>query len=91
MQAFDPAVSSSTGDAWSYYNGLTATFTPVYVPAGGGATITVITTPDAAAGSEVAGTLYVADFALGSSLFGGPALPDADDLAALPYSYRVSG
>ena len=90
MQAFDPAAASSTGDAWSYYNGLTSTFTPAYVPAGGSATITVTITPDAAPGSAVSGTLYVADFALGSFLFGGPALPDADDLAALPYSYQVT-
>jgi hypothetical protein len=33
----------------------------------------------------------VSDFTLGSYFFGGPALGNADDLAAIPYSYRVTG
>jgi Subtilase family len=91
-QAFDPAVTSSTGDFWSIFNGLSsASFDPVYVPAGGKGTITVSITPTAASGTQVSGTLYVSDFTLGSFFFGGPALGDADDLAAIPYSYRVTG
>jgi Subtilase family len=91
-QAFDPAVTSSTGDFWSTINGLnSASFDPVYVPVGGKGTITVSITPTAAPGTEVSGTLYVSDFALGSFFFDGPALGDADDLAAIPYSYRVTG
>ncbi len=89
-QAFDPAVTSSTGDFWSYINGLSGSFAPTYVPAGGSATITVSITPTAAVGSEVSGTLYVSDFTLGSFFFDGPALGDADDLAGIPYSYQVT-
>ena len=34
-KAFDPAVSSSTGDIWPVLEGLPGTATPVYIPAGG--------------------------------------------------------
>jgi hypothetical protein len=87
-RAFDPAVTSSTGDLWSSLNRLTRTFTPVYVPAGHSAVITVQITPTAAAGSHVSGTLFVDDVTLGG--FIGAAMPDGDELAAIPYSYRVS-
>jgi len=87
-QAFDKAVTSSTGDFWSYANGLSSGFSPQYVPAGDSANITVEITPTASAGTTVSGTLYVADYALGS--ISGVALPDADDLAAIPYRYKVS-
>jgi hypothetical protein len=90
-QAFDPATTSSTGDFWSAINGLSSGFAPIYVPAGSSGTITISITPAGSPGTEVSGTLYVADFALGSFFFDGPALGDADDLAAIPYSYRVGG
>jgi hypothetical protein len=85
-QAFDTTVSSSTGDFWTSANGLSGSFTPMYVPAGDSTTITVAVTPTAAVGTIVKGTLYVDDFVIGSF---GPALPTGDQLAALPYSYKV--
>jgi len=88
-RAFDLTVTSSTGDLWSAANGLTSTsFSPMYVPAGDSVNITVEITPTAAVGTTVNGTLNVSDYVVGSVT--GLALPDADELAALPYSYKVS-
>jgi Subtilase family len=89
-RAFDPAVTSSTGDLWSAFNGVTSGFTPVYVPAGGSATITVKITPNGAAGSSQSGTLFVDDVTL-AGLNGIFDLPSGDEIAAIPYGYRVSG
>jgi hypothetical protein len=89
-QAFDPAVTSSTGDLWSAFNGVTSGFTPVYVPAGASVTITVHIRPNATAGSSQSGTLYVDDVTL-AGLNGVFDLPDGDEVAAVPYSYRISG
>ena len=90
-RAFDPAVTSSTGDMWSYFNDVTSTFSPVYVPAGGSATITVQITPNGTPGSSESGTLFVDDATI-AGLYGlSTALPNGDELAAIPYSYRVAG
>ena len=86
-QAFDSAVTSSTGDMWSAFNGLSSTFDPVYLNPGQSATITVTITPTASVGSNVSGTLYVSDLTLGQ--FIGAANSDGDDIAAIPYSYTV--
>ena len=88
IQAFDPTVDSSTGNMWSAFNGLTSDFNPVYVLPGDSATITVTIVPTAAPGSHVSGTLYVGDYELASTF--GLALPNADELAAIPYSYTVT-
>jgi len=86
-QAFDPTVGSSTGDFWSAANGLSGAFDPVYVLPGDAAVISVTITPTAAPGSHVSGTLYVGDYELASTF--GFALPNGDDLAAIPYRYTV--
>jgi hypothetical protein len=86
-QAFDPAVTSSTGDMWSAFNGLSSTFSPVYLNPGQSATITVTITPTASVGSSVSGTLYVSDLTLGQLI--GAANSDGDDIAAIPYNYTV--
>jgi hypothetical protein len=87
-RAFDPTVASSTGDLWSAFNGVTTGFSPVYVPAGGTATITVKITPNGAPGSFQSGTLFV-DVALGG-LNGIFDLPNGDELAVIPYSYQIA-
>jgi hypothetical protein len=89
-RAFDPAVTSSTGDLWSAFNGVTSGFTPVYVAAGDSATITVDITPNGSAGSFHCGTLFVDDVTL-AGLDGIYDLPDGDELAAIPYGYRIAG
>jgi len=87
--AFDPTVSTSTGDLWSFYNGITSGFSPVYVAPGGTATIPVTITPTAAPGKVVSGVINLDDAFQFNELVG---IPDSggDELASLPYSYRVS-
>ena len=60
------------------------------MPAGGSATITVQITPNGTAGSTQSGTLYVDDVTL-AGLNGVFDLPNGDEVAAIPYSYRISG
>jgi Subtilase family len=87
-KAFDATVSSSTGDLWSAFEGLTSTLAPVYIPAGGSATISVTITPSGASGSTDAGTLYVDDLTIAgfNGIFGDP---NGDEVAAIPYSYTI--
>ena len=89
-QAFDPAVTSSTGDLWSAVNGLSSSYSPVYVPAGATATITVQITPSGAAGSFQSGTLFVDDETI-AGVDGIYDLPNGDEIAAIPYSYKITG
>ena len=84
-QAFDPDVTSSSGDAWTALNGFTSDFDPVYVGPGQTATIQVSITPSGS--GPVSGTLYLDDFTLASEF--GAALPNGQELAAIPYSYSV--
>ena len=86
-QAFDPTVTSSTGDFWSAANGITDNFSPAYVPTGDSVNITVVVTPTAKVGSHVTGTLYLDDVALAQTY--GASLPFGDQLVAIPYSYTV--
>ena len=88
-KAFDPAVSSSTGDLWSVVEGLSGTLAPVYVPAGGSATITIKIKATGAHGSAHSGTLFVDDLTIAgfAGIFGNPF---GDELVALPYSYRIA-
>ena len=87
-QAFNPSMTSSTGDLWSELNGLSSGFSPIYVAPGATATIPVTVTPSGAAGTQVSGTLYVDDYVLGTVFFDGPV--SSDQLAALPYSYTIA-
>jgi hypothetical protein len=85
-KAFDPAVTSTTGDDWSAaYTGQIATGAYVIAP-GASATLPVTITPSAPAGTVVSGTLYVDDLLAAIppySQFTG------DEVAALPYEYTV--
>jgi hypothetical protein len=87
-QAFDPWMTSSTGDMWSAFNGLSSGFAPVYVAPGASTTITVSVTPTGPPGSRVSGTLYVDDYTLGTPYING--LIESDELAAIPYNYSIS-
>jgi hypothetical protein len=81
-QAFDPAVTSSTGDHW--LAGVLAqppAFTPVSVDPGGQGTITVTITPSGAPGSVVSGFLYVDDTTVSNAA--------GDELIAIPYTYTI--
>jgi hypothetical protein len=85
---FDPTVSPSTGDLWSVYQGLSAGFAPVYLQPGQSAEIPLTITPTAKPGATVSGEINVDDvFQYDVNV--APAV-NGDELAALPYSYRVS-
>ncbi len=87
--AFDPAVSSPTGDLWLASGDQTqlAKFSPVIVQPGQTASIPFTITPTGASGATVSGTLYLddANFIL-DEVF---AQPNGNEVAALPYSYTV--
>jgi hypothetical protein len=88
-QAFDPAVTSDTGDLWQAAIGGPLPVSPIIVQPGHSATIPVIIAPTGAKGTTVSGVLYLDDDSL-FSLFGGLA-PNANTVAAIPYSYKISG
>jgi hypothetical protein len=85
--AFDPAISSYTGDLWQAALGSDATASPVIVQPGKTASIVVTFTPSGKTGTTEKGTLYLDDDSL-YSLYGGLA-PDASTVAAFPYSYKI--
>ncbi len=87
-QTFDPWMTSSTGDLWSSFNGLTTGFSPVVLQPGQGTTITVMVAPSGLPGTKVSGTLFVDDYAINSGFVNG--LVQSDELAAIPYNYTVS-
>ena len=86
-QGFDPAVTSPTGDLWQAAIGGALTVSPVVVQPGQSVTIPVTIAPSGAPGSRVSGTLYLDDDSL-FSLYEGLA-PNANTVAAIPYSYVV--
>jgi hypothetical protein len=84
--AFDPAISSPLGDLWQSAINPNAAFGAVIVNPGQTTTINVTITPAGAKGSVVSGTLFVDD----ESLVDFDSLvPDANQLAAFPYSYKI--
>ncbi|HVN44043.1 MAG TPA: S8 family serine peptidase [Steroidobacteraceae bacterium] len=85
-KAFDPAVTSTTGDLWlsaldpSYQFGL------LPVLPGKDGIIVVTITPQGVSGQVVSGTLYVSHATLGVPPYGAFS---ADEVYALPYSYTI--
>jgi hypothetical protein len=93
--AFDPAVTSPTGDAvQAYTTGGGGAFSPVVVAPGTSVVIPITITPTASVGSTVSGTLFVNDFAEGSYFTAGGTIVFAtfftSDIASIPYKYTVS-
>ncbi|HEY2551945.1 MAG TPA: protease inhibitor I9 family protein [Streptosporangiaceae bacterium] len=91
--AFDPAVTSPTGDLWLGSLDPNSLFTPVVVGAGQTATVNVTITPSGSSGTVVSGTLYVA---AASFLPGAVTInvlpnnaPEGSDVAAFPYTYTI--
>jgi hypothetical protein len=81
-QAFDPAVTSSTGDVWlGSVQASPPPFTPLVLGPGATGTITVTITPSAPRGTVVSGVLYVDDF--------NEFAETGDELRAIPYTYTV--
>lgn len=86
-QAFDPAVTSPTGDFWlQALDGANHLIAPVDLQPGQSTTVNVTITPSAPSGTVVSGVLYV-DSALA---FVVPYnVPGGNELIALPYQYTV--
>ncbi len=85
-QAFDPAVRSDTDDLW--HVGISSSHFR-YLGPGQSVAILVAIKPTAPVGTVVTGTLYIDDFTLDFFSPTGDVLPDADEVAAVPYSYTV--
>ena len=96
-QAFDPAVTSATGDLWLQAVTPSSGLSVLTVGPGQTATIPVTITPTASAGTLVSGTLYVDELAEVPSLAANafnyqPAqawFASGTQVAALPYRYKV--
>jgi hypothetical protein len=97
--AFDPDVSSSTGDMWqgSVDPAALTGLSPVVIGPGQTGTISVTITPSGAAGSQKSGTLYIDaedlfQFQVNANVVNlstGNPLPNGSEVAAIPYSYTV--
>ncbi len=85
-RAFDTSVSSGADDLWQVGLKFSRFY---YLAPGQSAEIAVDITPTAPRGTVVSGTIYVDDFTLESFVGTKGVLPDADEVAALPYSYVV--
>jgi hypothetical protein len=91
--AFDPAVTSATGDLWLESVDPDTTLDPVVVKPGKTATIAVTITPSGTPGTTVSGTLYLDDAYLvdggvtENGLTG--SFPQGSDVAAFPYEYTI--
>jgi hypothetical protein len=84
--AFDPAVTSATGDAWLASLNPSASFSPAVIQPGHTAVVKVTITPSGASGTEVTGNLFVDDF---TSTVPPYFQTSGDELAAIPYRYRI--
>ena len=78
-----------TGDLWQAAVGGRPTVSPVVVQPGQTVTIPVTIAPTGTPGTRVQGTLYLDADSL-FSLYGVLA-PDANTVAAIPYSYKIAG
>jgi Subtilase family/Peptidase inhibitor I9 len=89
-KAFDADVSSSTGDLWQISIDPAASFSPISLNPGRSGVIDVTITPSGAPGTVVRGDLYVDDYDSDVP----PTVVDTltgNELAAIPYSYRIGG
>jgi len=87
-KAFDPAVTSDTGDIWPASINPATTFSPIVINPGETATVNVTITPSGPQGTVVSGNLYVDDY---DSNVPPPVTSQTsgDELAAIPYTYTI--
>jgi len=85
-KAFDPAVTSPTGDLWSLSTNPDAALTPIGINPGEAGVTLVTITPSGASGTVVSGVLYVNSFNNNIPPYGALG---GDELAALPYTYTI--
>jgi hypothetical protein len=86
MKAFDPAVTSDTGDLWLAALDPTASFSPLILNPGDSAVINVTIKPSGTSGTVVSGYLYVDDLLASVPPYG---QTTGDELAAIPYTYTI--
>ncbi|MCF1510921.1 hypothetical protein [Streptomyces glomeratus] len=94
---FDPAVTSALGDLWQASAGAPAGLHPLVLRPGRTGDIPVTITPAGDAGTTVTGTLFVDTLVAGDTRLWDdrnfslrlPAVASADELAGLPYTYRL--
>jgi hypothetical protein len=79
--AFDSAITSSTGDAWQLAVNAKAPYTPLTLAPGQSGTITLTITPNAPKGTVVRGFIAVDTFNKATS--------SGDEIINIPYSYTV--
>jgi hypothetical protein len=91
--AFDPTITSATGDLWLRSLNASASFTPMVADPGQTITIPVTITPVGSAGSRITGTLYISDYSLvsGAATYNGlpGTYPEGSDVAAFHYRYTI--
>jgi hypothetical protein len=78
---FDPAVTSTSGDAWASSVNASAPYSPLTLAPGQTGTITLTFTPSAATGTVVRGFIGVDTLNL--------ATLSGDELINIPYTYTV--
>ncbi|PYC68436.1 peptidase [Streptomyces tateyamensis] len=89
--AFDPALTSSTGDPYALaYDAAAPATSPVTVKPGDCGELTVTLTPQGAKGSVVHGVLYLVTTPGGTQLANNAMQVTGSVLAALPYTYTVA-
>ena len=79
--AFDSAITSSTGDAWALSFNSQAPYTPLTLAPGQSGTITITITPNAPKGTVVSGFIAVDTFNQATS--------SGDEIINIPYTYTV--
>ncbi|WP_280717264.1 S8 family serine peptidase [Kitasatospora sp. MAP5-34] len=90
-QAFDPALTSSTGDPFALsVNALASAVNPVVVQPGAKGTLKVTITPTGAKGSVVSGVLYLVTAPTGIATANNQLGTTGSVLAAIPYTYTVN-
>jgi len=83
IQAFDSAVSATSGDLWADLTLGTKTFNPLVLASGETGTINVTITPNPSlVGQTVTGYVYVDTF--------NPNVSTGDEVVRMPYSYTVA-
>jgi hypothetical protein len=85
-KAFDPAVTSTTGDLWTTATTGVFNVSPVVIAPGASATVDVTITPAGPKGTVVSGTLYVDDLLAAIAPYG---QLSGDEVSAIPYEYKI--
>jgi hypothetical protein len=87
-KAFDPTVTSPTGDLWEEAIDPSAPFNPVLVNPGQTSVVDVTITPSGTRGTWVSGNLYV-DVAASGLPTAAFSQISGDEVAAIPYAYLI--